>query len=218
MDLETLFTTSKWEILEKIAQQPMSPLQLSSSLHTSPANVSQQVKLLQIAGLLEKEKVPTRETGKPRALFSLKDDFSYLISVAKEGARKGLIPTDAKKRLILNSWMADDAELEQMAFDLATVFREKFDAVGGVAWDPTHHLLFLVIDDKESAGAEIESMRDSTLRNHHHLQVLDRKRFISLLEESASDQENSRENQDNPIQLLVIDSHMAEQIRDQHGR
>ena len=203
MDLETLFTNSKWGILEKIAQKPMSPLQLSTTLNTSPANVSQQIKLLEMAGLLDKERVSTRETGKPRTLFSLKDDFSYLISVSKEGAQKGLIPTDAKKRLILRSWMANDPDLEQIAFDMALIFKDGFKKIGGVAWDPDHRLLFMVIDNKDALNGELESIRESTLQNHHHLQVIDRRRFLSLLDTSdSSDVKN--------IQILIMDDHLSQ--------
>ena len=49
MDLETLLTSTKWDILEMIAKKPMSPIELSKILNTTIANISQQLRLLQKA-------------------------------------------------------------------------------------------------------------------------------------------------------------------------
>ena len=65
MELEGLFSGTKWDILRLIAKEPRNPLELARVLGTSIANISQQLRLLEAAGLVRKEKVSNRERGKP---------------------------------------------------------------------------------------------------------------------------------------------------------
>ena len=60
MDHETLFTASKWHILKQLETQPRSPLELARICETSIANVSQQLRLLEMAGLVKTKRVSNR--------------------------------------------------------------------------------------------------------------------------------------------------------------
>ena len=61
MDLETLLTNTKWEIIELLSKESLSPLELSKKLNTTIANISQQLRLLETANLIKKQKTRSEE-------------------------------------------------------------------------------------------------------------------------------------------------------------
>lgn len=105
MDIETLLTGSKWEIIELLAKSTSSPLELAKKLNTTIANISQQLRLLQAAGLIKKQRTSEVKPGKPRMLFSLVDDFCFIIVFSKNLTKKKLVRLDAKKKSVLEEWI-----------------------------------------------------------------------------------------------------------------
>lgn len=81
-------TASKWEILQIIAHRPSAPLEIAKTLKTTIANVSQQLRLLEAAGLVTRKKIPNSQAGKPRALFSITKEFCDITIVTKENAQR----------------------------------------------------------------------------------------------------------------------------------
>jgi len=104
MDLETLLTGIKWEIIEEISKNPCSPSELAKKLNTTVANISQQLRLLQTAGLTKRKKISQLKPGKPRTQFSLADDFAVVIVAAPGLTRKKLIRLDAEQKKTLKKW------------------------------------------------------------------------------------------------------------------
>ena len=103
MDIETLLTGTKWEIIEKLAEKPTSPMELAKYLNTSLANISIQLRLLQTIGIIDKKKITSRAPGKPRALFSISDDYA-MISIITEGlAKKRLLKINSKQKEALKT-------------------------------------------------------------------------------------------------------------------
>ncbi|NOZ80369.1 MAG: hypothetical protein GXP63_01740 [DPANN group archaeon] len=181
MELETLFTTSKWEILGKISQRPASPLQLSAQLSTTIANISQQIRLLDVAGLLDKKKISTRESGKPRTLFSVKDDFSYLILVSAEGAKKGLIKVSRSKRLIMNAWLSKEQETESIAYRVHEQLADQLGSVSAVVHHRKKRELIIVSDSQKELARDIERLRKSVSGLTQKVRTMDTKEFVSYL-------------------------------------
>ena len=101
MEIETLFTEQRWNILNELSHAKYSPLQLAEKSKTTMANISQQLRLLEASELVVKEKIPNRDKGKPRALFSLADEFAYLISVTRGFAHKKLLRLDAFEKILI---------------------------------------------------------------------------------------------------------------------
>src|SRR3989338_4809580 len=100
MDLETLFTEQKWNILHHLSAGGQSPLQLAKLTNTTISNISQQLKLLEAASLVKKKKVQNRDKGKPRSVYYLSDDFAYLISLSRNFvSKKFLIFTNYHKNI-----------------------------------------------------------------------------------------------------------------------
>jgi DNA-binding transcriptional ArsR family regulator len=148
MELETLFTSSKWEIMKRISQEKESPLQIAQHLNTTIANISQQLRLLEMAGLVKKEKVSNRSSGKPRMLFSLKDDFAYLISCTNEGVKKKLIPLDLYQKIILNIFITENRELEKIAGEFYSELEKNIADIKAVLFNAHNKKELYVLTEK----------------------------------------------------------------------
>jgi predicted transcriptional regulator len=118
MDMESMFTDQKWNILHYLSKGEYSPLQLAEKVDTTISNVSQQLKLLEAANLVKKKKVGNRDRGKPRSLFSLSNDYAYLISVAKDFTRKRLLLLTDYHKAILKIWCLNDTSLHPALADI----------------------------------------------------------------------------------------------------
>ena len=101
MEIATLFTEQKWNILKLLSMNGLSPLQLAEKSNTSIANISQQLRLLEAADLVKKEKIKNRDKGKPRSLFTLSEDYAFVASAMDGFAdKKLLVATDYHNALI----------------------------------------------------------------------------------------------------------------------
>ena len=105
MDLETLLTGSKWEIIELLSKEKLSPIELAKRLNTTVANISMQLRLLQTAGLVKKEKTGSAGAGKPRTLFSLSDDYGFITVFSKGFAQKKLMKLKKEQIEQMKRWM-----------------------------------------------------------------------------------------------------------------
>lgn len=106
---------------------------------------------------------------------------------------------------MLNAWMSNDPDIEQIAFDIAVKFKDSFSRLAGVAWDPHHRLIFMVSDDREGIHDEIESVRESALKCHYHLQSMDRRKFQTIIDDDAKEGEQH-------ISLLIADDLLAKRL------
>jgi len=108
MDQETLFTSSKWEILKVLAKGQSSPLELARETKTSIANISQQLRMLELANIVKSERVGNRERGEPRLLYSLIGPLSYLISASPNFVGKKQLIMTPYHEIILRIWFIRD--------------------------------------------------------------------------------------------------------------
>lgn len=111
METATLFTDQKWKILSALSEGKFSPLQLAEKSNTSIANISQQLRLLEFTNLVKKEKIPNRDKGKPRTLFSLSEDYAYVISLMKGFSDKKLVKLDNLHKIIFRILSIEDRNL-----------------------------------------------------------------------------------------------------------
>ena len=90
MELETLFTEQKWNILKSLSEGKFSPLQLANRSNTTIANISQQLRLLEAAELVKKEKIKNIRTilslvyicyifVESGAFYELREDLDFII-------------------------------------------------------------------------------------------------------------------------------------------
>jgi hypothetical protein len=104
MDTETLFVATKWNILKLLSGTPLSPLQPSEKRGTTIANISAQLKLLEVANFVKKERTGSAKAGKPRYLFSLTKDYAFITSVANNLAFKELLAVQPHQKTTLAIW------------------------------------------------------------------------------------------------------------------
>jgi len=111
MEIETLFTEQRWNILSLLSKEKLSPLQMSNLSNTTIANISQQLRLLEAANLVQKEKIKNRDKGKPRTMFSLADQYAYLVTTMDNFADKKLLVADNFKKFVLRAFFTDNTSL-----------------------------------------------------------------------------------------------------------
>jgi DNA-binding HxlR family transcriptional regulator len=132
MELDGLFSSPKWKIIEEISLNPQSPMQLAEKMVTSVANISQQLRLLEVAGLVKKKRVSERAKGKPRVIFSLNNNFCYLLTASEGFAKKRLLNLEDYHLTIIKILMIDDSSLHEELMDFYFRLKpqiEKVDAV-----------------------------------------------------------------------------------------
>lgn len=108
MELAPLFAEQRWNILKHISERPRSPMQLAELTKTTMANISQQLRLLEAAGLVTKKKIPNSKKGQPRALFSLPQDYAYIVSVTGNYAEKKLVRLSRQQKIYLRILSLDN--------------------------------------------------------------------------------------------------------------
>jgi DNA-binding Lrp family transcriptional regulator len=113
MEHESLYTATKWDILKILERGPRSPLELANELKASLANVSQQIRLLELAGILTSERVPNRDKGQPRVLYRIAGDLAYAIATSDDFVDKKLLKLSEMNKLVLRIWFLDDSAVRR---------------------------------------------------------------------------------------------------------
>lgn len=132
MEQETLFTASKWDILKLLSIQSLSPIELAQRSNTSVANVSQQLRLLEMAGLVKSERISNRDKGQPRVLYSLSGNHSYLISTSNDFVDKKFLPLSISNKIVMRIWFYHNPLLHyylEKAFWQIDQHLQKIDAI-----------------------------------------------------------------------------------------
>ncbi|MBU1199334.1 MAG: helix-turn-helix domain-containing protein [Nanoarchaeota archaeon] len=132
MEQETLFTASKWDILKILASGNKSPIQLAKLSNTSVANISQQLRLLEMAGLVQSKRISNRDKGQPRLLYSLAGNHSFLIATSQDFVEKKFHKLSLYNKIILKIWFLDNPELHyylEKAFWHVEDHLQKIDAI-----------------------------------------------------------------------------------------
>ena len=113
-----LSSEAKWELLRLLAEKPRSPKELAEITHTTIANISQQLRLLETAGIIVGERKRGEGKGKPQTVYKLKEAIAMIAAVTPIYAEKGIIhPSDfeiAILRLLLIPTMKKDILLEKL--------------------------------------------------------------------------------------------------------
>lgn len=121
METETLFTASKWELLQVLENGEQSPIELAEATNTSVANVSQQLRLLEMAKVVTTRRLGNRDKGQPRIMYSLAGKHAFCVVTSEGFVEKELLTIDAWKQALLKIWMTKEQEqdfFEQLLFKL----------------------------------------------------------------------------------------------------
>lgn len=158
MDFDLFLTSPRWEILKLIAEKPSSPVEIAEKLKTTVSYVSQQLKLLDAANLLVKEKTGAAEKGKPRTLFSLSNELLYISALTKKFSEKKLLYLSDYHKNILKIWLSVDPSLHYYTEKLFWRLEEEISEIGALILDTTHfHPKMIIVSESKKLKANIEN-------------------------------------------------------------
>lgn len=158
MDQETLFTSSKWEMLRVLSKGQKSPIELAKETRTSIANVSQQLRMLELANIVKSERVGNRERGEPRLLYSLIGPISYIITATNNFAEKKQLALNIYHEITMKMCFLKD---ESNYYYLQKYFWEiepkldKIDAI--ISKNEYGKIKLLIISDDAETRKELKS-------------------------------------------------------------
>ena len=108
-------------------------MELASQLNTTSANISQQLRLLELAGLVKSEKTSNVDKGKPRVIYSISENNAYLILAAKNFAQKKLLKINNYHNFILKSWFLDNQDHHRLVSEIYNDVEPELDKIEVVA-------------------------------------------------------------------------------------
>jgi predicted transcriptional regulator len=132
MEFDNFLTEPKWQILELIATAPTSPVKISEKIGTSVAYVSQQLKLLEAAGIIKKERTKATGKGKPRLIYSISEDVFHITALVKETPIKKKITPTKQQKIVLRIWALENQRLSYLSEKLfwrIEPFLENIDSI-----------------------------------------------------------------------------------------
>lgn len=143
MEIETLFSSTRWEILKALSQSKLSPLELANKIKTTSANISQQLRLLELAGLIKSEKLSNSDKGKPRIVYSLAGDFSFIAISSNDFADKKLFPLNRFHKFFLNSFFVEDLSIQASLIEFYNFIKDDFDYIDAIAIKSKENVLMI---------------------------------------------------------------------------
>ena len=149
MEIEPLISGSKWSMLKLLSEKSRSPTELAEKTGTSIANISQQLRLLEAAGVVKKERIGSGVKGKPRMLFSLNGNTAYIAAICSGFSEKKVIQVDAHHQAVLRIWMLTSPELHQ-SLERFCLEAERIPGVSGISASPGSRKIIVTARDKES--------------------------------------------------------------------
>ncbi len=155
MELETLFTESKWRILTELSHSSLSPTELAIKTGTSLPNISTQLKLLEALDFIEKQKLDNVEKGKPRKLYSLKKEFAYIILGTKSAIGKKLFNLNGESKYIFSSLLLDERDATYLLIKIYMEHEELFTncvSIGFIGIDKDRLNLFIVHENPDDCS------------------------------------------------------------------
>ena len=102
MNYDLLVGEKRLEIIEMIAKKPSSPIEIAQNLAVTVSYVSQQLKLLEIAGVVNGKKTGLFEKGKPRKIYSVRKNFASILVINENNSFRKTIETDKSIAATLN--------------------------------------------------------------------------------------------------------------------
>jgi len=156
MNFDSFLVSPRWEILQILAKSPSSPTELAVKLETTVAYVSQQLKLLDAAGLITKTKTGSSEKGKPRFLFELSKEIIYLAALSEGISEKKVIQVNDYHRTILKLWLVKDSSLHYYFEKLYWKLDENKKEIDSIFLDVSSPRI-IVVSDSKTLKSKIDS-------------------------------------------------------------
>lgn len=166
MEIDSLFSSPRWKILELLARRPSSPLEISKILLTSVAYISQQLKLLEAAGIVSKERTRAVEKGKARNLYYLPNELVHLTALLRNNPIRRTLKLSDHQKTILKIWILADERFSYLLEKLFWVIEEDLTEIQTILVDSAGPKLNVVIvSDSKKVKQKLENFtkRESSL-------------------------------------------------------
>lgn len=115
MEFDNFLSEPRWKILELIANNPSSPVKISEEIGTSVAYVSQQLKLLEAAKIVSKQRTKASDKGQPRIVYSIMQDVFHITALIDKFPRKKKISPTQRQKIVLKIWMIEKESLSYLS-------------------------------------------------------------------------------------------------------
>lgn len=151
MEFDDFVSPPRWQILDIIAREPTSPVNISEKIKTSVAYVSQQLKILEAANLVKKKKTGAVEKGKPRSLYSIVKNTLYLTALMNNSPAKKQINPNPHQEVILKIWLTEDPKLHYFLEKLYWKLEPFLDLIKGIILEQSLRgsKLFIISNEKD---------------------------------------------------------------------
>jgi predicted transcriptional regulator len=167
MELDSLLSSPRWRILEILASDPSSPMEISALMETSVAYISQQLKLLEAAGIVKKEKTGKAEKGKPRNLYSISNEFLHITLLVKGSPKRKSIKINEHQKIVINIWMLPDEKVHHIIEKFVWELDSEINDIKGIYLDDSRvkSVLHVISDSKKvnSKSASFDKLYGSLL-------------------------------------------------------
>ncbi|MFT4261044.1 MAG: ArsR family transcriptional regulator [Candidatus Woesearchaeota archaeon] len=109
MILEDL-TITKWDIIKELSKKPSGPKELAEKIGSTTSNISQQLKLLEAQGYLNKKRIDqgkgSRKKNAARIIYSINQNKTYIVNLGLNTKIKEIQQT-THNNLIINLILND---------------------------------------------------------------------------------------------------------------
>lgn len=132
MELDVFLSSPRWDILRVIIEKPSSPMEIADELGTTISFISQQLKLLEAAGIVKRTRTGNVEKGKPRNLYSISKETLYLVPLARGIGQKKMVPLTREKKIVLKIWNIEDQKIQLLVERFFWKIEEFLDEIDGI--------------------------------------------------------------------------------------
>lgn len=132
MELDSFLASPRWDILQIISKNPSSPIEIAAKIGTTVSFISQQLKLLEAAGIVSKKRTGLVEKGKPRTLFFLSREGVYVIPLSKDLPNKRFFNLSKEHKIVLKIWEIEGLEIQRLLERFFWSIEEHLDYIEGI--------------------------------------------------------------------------------------
>jgi len=157
MNFDSFLTYPRWEILQIIAEKPSSPIEIAEKLNTTVSYASQQLKLLDAAGLLVKKKTGAAGKGKPRTLFGLSNELLYFGVLTNKFSEKKLIYLTDYHKIILQIWLLKDSSFHYYIEKLFWKLEEDLSEIEGIFIEMKVNPNVIIVSESKKLRSKVDS-------------------------------------------------------------
>jgi len=130
---DEIFTGMKWDIIQQLSLQSMTPKEISEKLGTTIANASQQLKLLEAYGYVKKKRIDlgkgSRKQNDRRIVYSIARNTTTITNIGSFNTKRAEIKTHPLHSLMINLLLMDLQENAEPILELYISKKDIFDSV-----------------------------------------------------------------------------------------